>query len=107
MSPDVNLTYELFVMSDNTDKKTIQIDKLYFVFTAPENAPICEVYNFSVTATYVGATYSGAGCSVPSPVLSTMLPSLPDIESLERSINYTVKKESGTVYLLVSFQVSN
>jgi hypothetical protein len=54
-------------------------------FTTPEGAPPCEVYNFSVTATYVGATYTGAGCSVPSPVISTMLPSPPSIDQLRWS----------------------
>ena len=40
----------------------------YYAFTAPEGAPPCEVYNFSVTATYDidGVTYTGAGCSVQS-----------------------------------------
>ena len=45
------------------------------MFTAPEGAPPCEVYNFSVTATYAGAT-----CT--SPVLNIMIPSLPDIKYL-------------------------
>ena len=106
MYPDVNLTYKLFVTSDNTEERTFQIDEHYSVFTAPEDAPPCEVYNFSVTATYVGATYTGAGCSVPSPVLSTMLPSLPDIEQLEGSLKYTLKKRStSSIVLFVSYKV--
>jgi hypothetical protein len=51
-----------------------------YYFTAPEGAPPCEVYNFSVTATYVGATYTGAGCRVSSSVISTTLPSPPSID---------------------------
>ena len=65
-----------------------------FPFTAPPNAPPCEVYNFSVTATPVGATYTGDGCSVPSPVLSRMLPSLPDIMQLESAINCSLERPS-------------
>ena len=65
------------------------------VFTAPESAPPCEIYNFSVTATYIlsGVTYSGSGCSVPSPVLSRMLPSLPDKKILDSSITYELEKK--------------
>ena len=72
----------------------LQLSDTYHVFTAPDDAPPCEVYNFSVTATPVsiGATYTGDGCSVPSPVLSRMLPSLPDINVLESSLNYSLMK---------------
>ena len=65
------------------------------VFTAPESAPLCEIYNFSVTATYTlsGVIYSGSGCSVPSPVLSRMLPSLPDKKSLDSIIAYELEKK--------------
>ena len=62
--------------------------------TTHEGAPPCEVYNFSVTATYVGVTYTGAGCSVPGPVISTMLPSLPNLERLEFSLMYSLVHES-------------
>ncbi len=65
------------------------------MFTAPEGAPPCEVYNFSVTATYVGATYTGAGCSATSPVVSSMFPSLPDQRILELSVNYSLEKQVG------------
>ena len=59
-----------------------------FEFTGPEGAPPCEVYNFSVTATYVGATYTGAGCSVgASHINNRMLPSLPNIDMLDISLN--------------------
>ena len=64
----------------------------YLSFTAPDNVPPCEVYNFSVTATPVGATYTGDGCSVPSPVLSRMLPSLPDGDELNKSLDYILQK---------------
>jgi hypothetical protein len=46
------------------------LNETYYQFTAPEGAPPCEVYNFSVTTTYVSATYTGAGCSLP---LETLL----------------------------------
>ena len=98
-------TYTLSVKSPSTQELTFQLYEPYHLFTAPEGAPPCEIYDFSVTATYVGATYTGAGCSVPSPVLSRMLPSLPDIDLLESSINYSLKKQSGKVILSVSYQV--
>ena len=74
-------------------------------FTAPEGAPPCEVYNFSVTVTYVGATYTGAGCSVP--VLSTTLPSLPDVKNLSNSISYHLVKLSQGLTLSIYFEVRN
>ena len=74
------------------------------VFTAPEGAPPCEVYNFSITAINdtVGITYAGAGCSQ---VLSTMIPSPPNISRLEASLSYSLEKRLGKVFLNVSFQV--
>ena len=84
--------YNLTVIGSNTQRLQYVIDEPYYLFTAPEDAPPCEVYNFSVTATYGGATYTGAGCSVPSPVLSRMLPSLPDATRFKSSLNYTLEK---------------
>ena len=112
----INLTWDLFVdneaqiflltISHSSSSDNKSLNESTFHFTAPEGAPPCEVYNFSVTATYVGATYTGAGCSVPSPVLSTMLPSLPSIDQLESSLNFVLSKKSGGLSLQVSFEVS-
>ena len=97
----------LTVTSSNTQPQILQLDQPYYVFTASEDAPPSEVYNFSVTATYVSATYTGAGCSVPSPLLSRMLPSLPDIQTVESSIEYSLEKSSdSSIVLNVSFMVS-
>ncbi len=98
-------TYSLTV-SYGSVSQVIHLNESYYHFTAPEVAPPCQVYNFSVTATYVGATYTGAGCSVPSPVFSTMLPSVPDITRLESSVKYSLKRNlSGGVLLKVMFMV--
>ena len=105
VNPEPKQTYSLSVKSPSTQELTFQLYEPYYLFTAPEGAPPCEIYDFSVTATYVGATYTGAGCCVPSPVLSRMLPSLLDIDLLESSINYSLKKQSGKVILSVSYQV--
>ena len=89
------------VTSSNTQPQILKLHQPYYEFTAPEDAPTCDVYNFSVTATYVGATFTGAGCSVPSPVLSRMLPSLPDITKFESSLgNYSLEKNSTGVITL-------
>ena len=87
--------------------ESFQLHDPYSLFTAPEGAQPCEVYNFSVAAAYVGATYIGDGCSVPSPVYSRMLPSLPNISRLESSLNYSLEKNSSEgVALRVTFVVS-
>ena len=106
-SLDANQTFTLTVTSTNTELRTIRIaNERHYVFEAQEDAPPCEVYNFSVTATPVGATYTGDGCSVPSPVLSRMLPSLPDITPLKQSQNYSLQSlQSGEIELTVYFQV--
>ena len=84
----MGVIYSLIIKSGGNTPFSASFDlyQPYHVFTAPEGAPSCEVYNFSVTVTYVGATYTGDGCSVPSPVLSTMLPSLPNIERMNASL---------------------
>ena len=56
----VDEVYELSVTSKNSDEEFI-LNTNSFMFIAPPNAPPCEVYNFSVTTTPVGATYTGDG----------------------------------------------
>ena len=107
MIEDTNQIYTLTVTSSNTHPQTLQLHQPFYIFNAPDGAPPCEVYNFSVTATYIGASYTGAGCSVPSPVFSRMLPSLPDISRLESSVEYSLEKHSdSSIALNVSFTVS-
>ena len=102
------VSYNLTIShGSSSDSRLISLNESTYHFTAPEGAPPCEVYNFSVTATNVGTTYTGAGCSVPSPVLSTMLPSLPDIRSLSDSISYHLVKLSQELTLSVYFEVRN
>ena len=104
---DAVQTFSLTV-SHGSSSQVISLNDSFYYFTAPEDAPPCEVYNFSVTATYVGATYTGAGCSVPSPVLSKLLPAtLPDIDNLESSLTYFLTKQSNEgITLSTSFKVS-
>ena len=97
--------YNLTVMSANTKPESFRLSRPFFVFNTSKDAPPCEVYNFSVTATYVGATYTGAGCSEPGPVISRMLPSLPDITHLESSLNYSLIKKLNNVTLITYFMV--
>ena len=103
---EVNQTYFLTVKSHIMFNELFELNQLYYNFNAPTDAPPCEVYYFSISATYVGATYTGAGCSVPSPVLSRTLPYLPVITELEASIVYSIIKSDGIVSVTVNFQVS-
>ena len=105
----VNYSLKIATNSGIRPSQSRQIQEPFYVFTAldPKGASPCEVYNFSVTATYPGATYTGTGCSLPSPVFTTMLPSLPDITRLESSVKYSLRKNlSGGVVLRVTFMVS-
>lgn len=105
----INQTFEVTVVSANTMESTYhEIHEPNFVFQAPGGAPPCEVYNFTVTGAYVGATYTGNGCSVSSPVLSITLPSLPNISEIDSSLHYMLKKTSAMGFVLrVSFTVSH
>ena len=112
----VNLTWDssvggaaqifLLTISHGFSSEIMSLNESYYHFIAPEGAPPCEVYNFSVTATYVGATYTGAGCSVPSIANTIMLPSLPNIGKLESSIMYSLVQQSGKFILNLTFEVS-
>ena len=105
-TPDQNSSF-LLTISNISTSNVVTLNNPIYLFSIPKDAPPCEVYNFSVTATYVGATYTGAGCSVPSPVLSTMLPSLPDIDKMERTIEYTLAANTfGELILNVSLEVN-
>ena len=99
-------TYNLTVINSTNQQLLFTLHKPNYIFTAPEGAPPCEVYNFSVTATYIGAIYTGTGCSDASPVLSRMLPSLPNISRLESSLAYMLKKQSTSFIVKVLFEVS-
>ena len=108
MSQDVNWTYSLTVTADSTPMSTLQLNESHYVFSSQSSPSSCEVYNFSVTATPLGATYTGDGCSVLSPVLSRMLPSLPDVTTLESTIIYSLRYESDSTdgfVLTVHFKV--
>ena len=107
---DAVLRFSLTISNGSSSQELPLSNESYF--TAPEGAPPCEIYNFSVTATYIGATYigatyTGAGCSVSSPVLSTMLPSLPNIGELESSLHHLLDKRSTSLSFVVYFEVSS
>ena len=101
-SLDTTPVYSLTI-SYSLNCEVISLNKSSYYFTAPEGAPFCEVYNFSVTATHTGAK---ADCSLPSPILSRMLPHLPDIDQVESSLTYSLTKYPNKgIILLVSFKV--
>ena len=103
---NVTQVYSLTVnYGSHTNVTTLK--EFSYNFTAPEGAHPCEIYNFSVIATYeiVGTTYTGAGCSMNSPVLSRMLPSLPNIKGLNSSLTYSLVMTAGKFKLNVSFEV--
>ena len=85
----------------------LQLQDTNVVFTAPEGVPPCKVYNFSVTATYdiIGATNTVNGCSISSPVLSTMLLTLPEIDDLESTLTYSLEKTLNRIILRINFLV--
>ena len=94
--------YSLMI-SHGSDSHVISLNESSYYFTPPESAPFCQVYNFSVVASYAGA---GADCSEPSPVISRMLPPLPDIDEVESSLSYTLTKSTQKgIVLSVSFKV--
>ena len=105
---DAAMIFSLRVSSGSSFQETLIVhNESTYHFTAPEGAPPCEIYNFSVTATYVGATYTGAGCSEPSPLMIRLwLPSLPNIERMESSLMYSLVYQSEQFVLNISFEVS-
>ena len=107
-SEDVNVTYTLTVIRNNTQPQIFELNETGYVFSAPEGAPPCEVYNFSVNANLVGTNTTYVGCSIASETVATMLPSLPDISRMESSIDYVLEKRLTMEFeLRVSFMVRN
>ena len=112
----VNLTWDLSVgdaaqiflltISHGSSSDIRSLNESYYHFTAPEGAPPCQIYNFSVTVTYVGATYTGAGCSVPSIANKIMLPSLPNLGRMESSLIYSLVQHFQQFILNISIEVS-
>lgn len=104
---EVKQIYNLSVKSSNSNTQSYKLNDTNYIFTAPKGSDPCDVYNFSVTATYIGATYNGVGCSVPSKIYDMMLPSLPDVVTIESTLNYSIEKRLAEgVALHVWFEVS-
>ena len=101
--------YILSVSSRNSLPQTLLLNESCYEFSAPEIDQPCEVYNFSVTTTYVGATYTGGGCSLSTLVLSKMLPSLPDTAKFESSLTYSLEKQvlGSTTLTLHTVSIQN
>ena len=53
-----------------SDSQLISLNESTYHFTVPEGVPPCEVYNFSVTLTYVNKVDVTTGCSI---LLETIL----------------------------------
>ena len=109
MKLDQLFAHTIAVTNSTTSLLLTSTELDYLLFTAPDNARAlpCEVYNFSVTATPVGATYTGDGCSVPSPVLSRMLPSLPDAEKLNDSLEYSLEKTTNDSHFILGLSTES
>ena len=105
-----NITLQTFslMISNGSSNETIVLTEPHYTFNFPEGSPPCDVYNFTVAATYVGALYTGAGCSEPSAVISITHPFLPDIEQLESSLENTLilSRNDDHLILRISFNVS-
>ena len=99
-------SYKVMMISDTSQSyNVIQLSDSYYIFTAPEGAPPCEVYNFSVTATYDtdGATYTGAGCGVQSSdILVLHGANLSDTSDLWTEVNLL-----GELIFNITVEVSN
>ena len=102
---NVLLSMSLRVSNGSYSQEIPLLNKSSYYFTAPKGAPACELYNFSVTATYIGANYTEADCSVTSSILSTLLPSLPNISRLDSTLGYMLTKHSAGFVLYISFEV--
>lgn len=117
LPPTTNVTYTFRVIWGNAAAEHFNYEQVTSsssaVFIAPEGAPVCEVYNISVTASYdfFGIINTeNNNCDVSSQLLSMMLPSLPDKKMLELSVEYFLNKESVSrqrVQLRVILLVSN
>ena len=95
--------FQLFI-TNSTHTRVVTLSNSHYIlsiFNTPPYPPCdSEVYNFSVTATPVGATYTGEGCS-SSEIRSIILPSL-RIENV--SILLFLSTEGLSIN--VSFEVS-
>ena len=103
---EANRTYNLTVINSANQQWMLTLQKPYHIFSTPEGVPPCEVYNFSVTATYTGAAYIGDDCLESSNVLDATLPSLPQIKSSPSFHNLSLAKGVGEVALTVYFEVN-
>ena len=102
---NVTLVFSLTVNHESHTETIRNLSESHYEFTAPNDSSCCVIYNFSVTATYFGATYAGAGCPFIGTSLNNMLPSLPDTKQLDASLQYTLVKQLGGLNLNVSFEV--
>ena len=74
------------------------IQDQHYIFTL-EDSTSCDVYSFQVTAV------NGAGTGTPSEIITRSLPSLPDISSVQDSLQHSLVRTASGVTLSVIFNV--
>ncbi len=93
---NIRTTFNLTVIQLSF-KQIQQTLETFHVFSPIGSA--CEEFRFQVTAR------NGAGVSEPSEAVTARLPLLPDVSTVESTLEYTVRKSGGEVEILITHQV--
>ena len=62
---DAALRFSPRISNGSSIQEVMLFSESTYYFTAPERTSHCEIYNFSVIVTYVGAAYIGTGAVYP------------------------------------------
>ena len=96
----VNFTVTFTNLNDSSTgpMEVSGIQDQHYIFTL-QDSTLCDVYSFQVTAV------NGAGTGTSSEIITRSLPSLPDISSVQNSIQYSLVRTASGVTLNITFNV--
>ena len=97
---EVNFTVTVTNLNDSSTgpMEVSGMQDQHYIFTL-EDSTSCDVYSFQVTAV------NGAGTGTPSEIITRSLPSLPDISTVQDSLQYSLVRTASGVTLSVTFNV--
>lgn len=105
---ELNTTEQLTLSVSNDKESLIEVLPLsttYYDFASSEGNTSCTAFTFMITTTLLNSIYNGSCISESNPIQQS-LPSLPNITTLESSVEYSLSKVIYSFVLSVSFPVS-
>ena len=95
--------FTLKISSNNNVIQELPVNGGFHEFCSDEDNSSCTIFTFSLSSTLLSPILRD--CVIESNTVQRPLPALPNITTLESSLNISLSKQAGGVLLTVSFLV--